>query len=166
MPLILDGTNGETFPSWTTAGRPSPAATGQVGYNTSLNVLETYNGTAWIAGGLPTPSTSGNVLTSDGTNWVSSAGAIGVGQTWQDVTSSRVAGTTYTNSTGKPIQVFINIGTSGGGSCTITVGAMSLGGTIAVLNNSNVLLSFIVPNSTTYVLTTSNSSISKWTELR
>jgi len=32
---------------------------------------------------------------------------IGVGQTWQDVTSSRAKNTTYTNSTGKPIQVFI-----------------------------------------------------------
>ena len=30
---------------------------------------------------------------------------IGVGQTWQDVTASRVIGATYTNSTGKPIMV-------------------------------------------------------------
>jgi hypothetical protein len=38
------------------------------------------------------PSTSGNVLTSDGTTWASSAPAqngLGQGQTWQDVTSSR-----------------------------------------------------------------------------
>ena len=46
---------------------------------------------------------------------VSSGGFLGDGQTWQDVTSSRSAGTFYTNSTGKPIQIFAvfgNIGTS------------------------------------------------------
>lgn len=32
---------------------------------------------------------------------------IGMGQTWQDVTGSRTAGTTYQNTTGKPIQVLI-----------------------------------------------------------
>lgn len=31
----------------------------------------------------------------------------GVGQTTQDVTASRVSGVTYTNSTGKPIYVFV-----------------------------------------------------------
>lgn len=33
--------------------------------------------------------------------------AIGVGQTWQDVTASRSAGTTYTNTTGRPIQLSV-----------------------------------------------------------
>jgi hypothetical protein len=53
------------------------------------------------------PSTSGNVLTSNGTTWTSAtpAGGIGDGQTWQNVTSSRTMGTTYTNSTGKPIML-------------------------------------------------------------
>jgi hypothetical protein len=48
MPLTLNGTTGEIFPSWTTAGRPSPATAGQTGYNSTLNVLETYNGSAWV----------------------------------------------------------------------------------------------------------------------
>jgi hypothetical protein len=34
--------------------------------------------------------------------------AIGWGQTWQNMTSSRLASTTYTNSTGKPIMVNIH----------------------------------------------------------
>lgn len=72
MPIILDGTNGETFPSWTTAGRPSPVAPGQTGYNTTLNVLETYNGTSWEVSSVPAPTTTGNVLfTTNGTNWSS-----------------------------------------------------------------------------------------------
>jgi hypothetical protein len=75
MALILDGLLGETFPSWTTATRPVAPAAGQVGYNSSLGGLETYNGTAWITTiySLPAPSTTGNVLTSNGTNWSSSA---------------------------------------------------------------------------------------------
>lgn len=72
MPIILDGTNGETFPSWTTAGRPSPAATGQTGYNTTLNILETYNGTTWVVSSIPNPSTTGNtIFTTNGTDWSS-----------------------------------------------------------------------------------------------
>ena len=124
------------------------------------------NGTSALSGNLVAPSTSGNVLTSNGTTWQSTTPTTGIGsgQTWQSVT--RVAGTTYTNSTGKPIQVFISMGTSGGGSCTITVGGVSLGGTITVANNTNIILSFIVPNSTTYVLTTSGANIGTWTELR
>ena len=47
---------------------------------------------------------------------------IGVGQTWQDVTASRVAGITYTNSTGKPISVSISIeAISNDVACTLTV---------------------------------------------
>lgn len=54
--------------------------------------------------GLSAAGTSGNVLTSDGTNWVSSANqSIGVGQTWQTVT--RVNNTNYTNTTSKSIAV-------------------------------------------------------------
>jgi hypothetical protein len=48
MPIILSGTTGEISPTWTTAGRPSTPSQGQTGYNTTLNTLETYNGTSWI----------------------------------------------------------------------------------------------------------------------
>ena len=48
MPIILDGTKGETFPSWTTGTRPATPNTGQTGYNTSLGILETYNGSVWL----------------------------------------------------------------------------------------------------------------------
>ena len=40
---------------------------------------------------------------------------IGVGQTWQDVSGSRSDGVTYTNSTGKPIFVFVKGSASGSG---------------------------------------------------
>ena len=39
------------------------------------------------------------------------AASFGVGQTWQNLTSSRASGVTYTNTTGKPIQIYIVTGT-------------------------------------------------------
>lgn len=62
MPLILDGTKGETFPSWTTATRPATPNAGQTGYNTTLNVIETYNGTGWATGlGVVSASTTNTI---------------------------------------------------------------------------------------------------------
>ena len=59
MPITLNGTTGEVFPSWTTATRPSSPVAGQTGYNTTLNVIETYNGTGWASGlGAVTSSTT------------------------------------------------------------------------------------------------------------
>jgi len=52
--IILDGTNGETFPSWTTVTRPASPNAGQTGYNTTLSALESYNGTTWISIGTVT----------------------------------------------------------------------------------------------------------------
>ena len=47
MALILNGTTGINNVTWTTATRPTSPATGQTGYNTTLNAYETYNGTGW-----------------------------------------------------------------------------------------------------------------------
>jgi hypothetical protein len=50
MALILDGTNGITYPSWTNSTRPSGPAAGETGYNTSISGLETWNGSIWSSG--------------------------------------------------------------------------------------------------------------------
>jgi hypothetical protein len=47
MPAIIDGSKGITNASWTTAGRPTSPATGQMGYNTTLGYPEYYDGTTW-----------------------------------------------------------------------------------------------------------------------
>jgi hypothetical protein len=60
MPFGLDGSKGGTFPSWTTAGRPASPVAGQTGYNSTLNTLETYNGSAW--GPVITTITPGTIL--------------------------------------------------------------------------------------------------------
>ena len=80
MALTLDGTKGETFPSWTTATRPASPVAGQVGYNTTTGQLENYNGSAWVV----------NIAaTSQGTSgqYLQSAGA-GAAPTWATLSSS------------------------------------------------------------------------------
>ena len=47
MSIVLNGSTGEVFPSWTALTRPASPSIGQVGYNTSFSTLEMYTGTAW-----------------------------------------------------------------------------------------------------------------------
>jgi hypothetical protein len=118
------------------------------------------------------PSTSGNVLTSNGTTWVSSAppsAGLGIGQTWQSVIGSRALGTTYTNSTGKPIFVYIVVSLSGNGDTVLTLNGVTLDGPASSASGSVFTpCSFIVPDGNTYNLTATGGSvgITAWGELR
>lgn len=91
---------------------------------------------------------------------------LGVGQTWQDVTASRVAGTTYTNSTGKPIMVSI-IGTVLAQYTTgsLIVNGLTLDTYQAFVASANGTVCGIIPNGATYS-TTGFSGISSCKELR
>jgi hypothetical protein len=120
--------------------------------------------------GLSAAGTAGNVLTSDGTNWTSSAvTALGVGQTWQNVGGSRAFSTTYTNSTGKAIMVSILAVTPNAapGLCNFYVDGVSIGGfgmsQSGGIQNGNT---FIVPAGSTYYVTVTNFSLISWFELR
>jgi len=115
--------------------------------------------------------TSGQVLTSQGSSsapiW--SAAGVGSGQSWTDVSGSRANGTTYTNSTGKPIQV--NIYVSGGNLTTATLNVSS-GTSVLVAQTVNatgnpygLTLTAIIPNSATYILGGS-MTVGFWCELR
>lgn len=62
MAITLNGSTGEVFPSWTTAGRPASPTAGQTGFNTTLGAIETYNGTGWATGlGAVTASTTNTI---------------------------------------------------------------------------------------------------------
>jgi hypothetical protein len=81
--------------------------------------------------------------------------AFGVGQTWQDVKANRVTGTTYANTTGKPILVVVN--TYDGTSIVDSVTLRHKG------NDTEGDWSFIVPSGSTYSVT---GNIRSWAELR
>ncbi len=97
--------------------------------------------------------------------------AFGIGQTWQDVTASRALGTTYTNTTGKPIFVVV----SGNPSNLPETLILTIGGVVVWKQNidgenyeTNVVVSGIVPSFSPYSVTTdgNNTTISRWVELR
>jgi hypothetical protein len=100
------------------------------------------------------PSTTGNVLTSNGTTWTSAAvpGGLGVGQTWQAVT--RIAGTSYTNATGKPICFLMSFAVAAGGNenITLTIDGVSIPFIYGVLVSGVVFgqNTAIIPTGATY----------------
>lgn len=105
---------------------------------------------------------------------VHAEGGIGIGQTWQNVTSSRSFGTTYTNSTGKPIMAAVS---SASGQYTSLAGIIdgvtiqSSGGSWAAgAAGSQSTITLIIPNGSTYTFSQSVSSAGSvaatWFELR
>ena len=113
---------------------------------------------------LTLPATTGTVALT------SQIVGVGIGQTWTDVTASRAAGTTYTNSTGKPIVV--SIGGSQSGSytiLTITVGGVTAASWALNLASYGATVGFltaVVPNGTTYSYTITTGYLAYWSELR
>ena len=121
-------------------------------------------------------SCTGNAATA--TLSTDSTNAIGYNQTWQNVTGSRLAGTTYTNSTGKPIQVHITIR---GEYYNAIAGQEEsayfyLNGTllskVTFKESSGFYVmpgtfAFIIPNGATYSVSLDTAvSITQWAELR
>lgn len=92
--------------------------------------------------------------------------SLGMAQTYQNVTGSRVSGTTYTNNTGRPIFVVVQGIPGGGVQITASVGGVSfLVASSGSSAGSIPVGSFIVPNGATYSATFT-SGLSTWHELR
>lgn len=139
-------------------------ADGGTGASTfTANSVILGNGTSSLAGNMVAPGTSGNLLTSDGTTWQSVANtSLGIGQTYTDVTGSRLVGTTYTNSTGKAIIVFL---TYTGAELDITINSTLIYSDQSAVSGGTITgTSFIVTNSSTYLVT--GATVSRWVELR
>lgn len=95
---------------------------------------------------------------------------IGVGQTWQDVTASRAIGTTYTNSTGKPIYIKIACVAPQNVSISPTVSGVVLASSSGSFTaGARVSSDFIVANGATYSIAGVDGSLTSlltWSELR
>ncbi|ENR2981242.1 hypothetical protein ACEVBE_001543, partial [Acinetobacter nosocomialis] len=91
--------------------------------------------------------------------------AIGVGQSWSDVTSSRSSNTTYTNTTGKPIQIMVLTPSwNNAGSFDLLVDGVPV---VSIGNqdgyNQSKPTSVLISNGSTYRV---NGNFQKWSELR
>ena len=132
-------------------GKSSPA--------TKLDVTGTVTATTFSGAGTGLTGTANSL----------NAG-MGVNQTWQTTeTLSRAIGTTYTNSTGKPITVVIAYTNS----VENTVQGLIIGGIKVYAAGSPILgfgsgFTIIVPNGATYVTTTNFGTMTlvSWVELR
>lgn len=92
---------------------------------------------------------------------------IGLGQTWQDVKSSRAIGTTYTNNTGRPIFVSVVCSVNSGVVNTLTVGSVVVAQSSVGVIGNGLPLQAIVPDNTSYSVTNSGgTTIQYWAELR
>ena len=91
---------------------------------------------------------------------------VGVGQTWQSVSGSRSAQTSYQNTTGRPIMFYVQLGNQNGNttvqvssnnSTWIEVGSSS--------NNAGTTHTVIVPDDY-YYRVSGTASLNAWSELR
>ena len=64
MTIIIDGDKGIINATWTTGNRPASPAAGQRGYNSTLNQMEVYIGTGWVAMGERFSGKGGTITTS------------------------------------------------------------------------------------------------------
>ena len=116
------------------------------------------------------PGTSGNVLTSNGTTWQSSAPAYGLGgagTAWVNVTGSRSSGTTYTNSRSYPIAVSARGTGASSPSIDVTVNGVFIQSFNWQFNGAGAHAGAfaIVPPGATYILTFNGCGIDTWAEL-
>ncbi len=109
--------------------------------------------------GTPTAPTAalGTSTTQVSTTAFATSQDLGVGQTWQNLTSSRAFGGVYTNATAKPI--FVAVGASVAANLTVAV-AGAAGAAMPYVAH------FIVPTGATYSVTTSAGTVFAWNELR
>lgn len=98
------------------------------------------------------------------TDAISSVPSVGVGQTWQDMHASRVSGTVYTNTTGKPIQLSL---TSYQAGIRVYINEVLISRTDSVVTDRIHVSAhgITVPVGATYSVSLSSTSFA-WFELR
>lgn len=117
-------------------------------------------------------ATAPSTIQGQGGQALAAMSSLGYGQTWQNVLGSRAVGTTYYNTTGKPISVYVSANTAANnyGNITGIINGISFPGSGTVYSTgaygAPVFVTFIVPPSASYSITTSLATISNWNELR
>lgn len=88
--------------------------------------------------------------------------SLGMGQTWQDMSASRATGTTYYNTTGRPI--FVSVRTGSNQSASIYVSGQNIGFSYATTGYAGQVVALVPPGASYYLNT--GSVWAAWYELR
>lgn len=94
------------------------------------------------------------------------ASQLGRGQTWQNLTVGRAAGTAYQNTSGRPIYIAARYLQSGSGTATMFVDSVEVSYGQQATVSGGQTLSAIVPNASFYQVNVVSNTISYWAELR
>ena len=131
--------------------------------NTVQNATNVTAGVVKIVDNLLSTATDAALTANQG--YILNNKMLGIDQSWQDVTSSRAANTTYTNNTNRPIQVNISIKDNGSTGITFLVDGVTI-----IKSNDlyqvDFLVSAIIPINSTYRLSMTQNAIDIWAELR
>lgn len=94
--------------------------------------------------------------------------AFGVGQSMQNVAGSRTIGVAYTNTTGRPIVVYVSgdTNTSAGGNLGITIGGLFVTRAVWASQGIALAVTAVIPPGIAYVANASGVSLSQWQEYR
>ena len=156
----LGGNNLDETSLITTVAISSGAGSPNVIYSTTARTNVPFRVVGYIDITETTPGTWATVpnqVQGSGGQAITAMSSIGFGQTWQVVTGSRASGTTYYNTTGKPI--FVSVCSSGAPVPTVIVDGVTIITTAAGLN----FVAFLVPAWASYSVST---TVALWSELR
>lgn len=151
---------------------PSPAGTGAYG---TWGISITGNAATATSATSATSATTAGSCSGNAASATTDNQHLGIGQTWQNMTASRVSGTTYTNTTSRPIMVKVSFyrGDNTNGYVTVTsvVGGVTIDFVklFFAIENNTVNTTFIVPPGATYSVTCDVAVMSNqriWAELR
>jgi hypothetical protein len=146
-----------------------PSHTTSIATNTSDILLKANIASPTFTGVPAAPTAAAATITTQvATTAFATNADLGIAQTYQDFTASRVSGTTYTSPAGKPIAVSVTSTVSTLALLEATVGGVLISSvrTNVGAGNETVNLYFIVPPSTNYSVSATTSAIAKWVELR
>jgi hypothetical protein len=145
--LAISGASNSATAFYSTTLRNSPMAYRVIGY------VESTQATAG------TWATAPSTIQGYGGQALAAMSSLGYGQTWQNVSGSRVAGTTYFNTTGKPITVLISAVFS---TSIVSVNGLQVANPSTTQNNS---VTIVVPPGGSYSATNLTAGF-YWAELR
>ena len=171
--LQMDETN-LISPTTISAGATSSAtwySASAVAANSAYRVIGFADNTQATAG---TYATQPSLVQGMGGQALVAMSSFGYGQTWTNVTGNRATGTTYYNTTGKPIQVSVstnNLSTAGGFGHQFFVNGVAVAiqiipGASLASNNAQPNTSIIVQPGCSYSATATSANLYSWFELR